>query len=135
MSGFALSIEDRDCFLKALKATKKPALEHRRMNALLLLDDGMAVAAVARVLYVDARTVEEYRRLYKTGGASGVSALGYKGNPFSVMTAEETAALKAHMAGQVYMTSQAVCDHILEECGHVYTPNAMTKLLKRIGCS
>ena len=32
-----------------MKATTKPALEHRRMNALLLLDDGMPAADVARV--------------------------------------------------------------------------------------
>ena len=61
MSGHVLRPEDRDYFLKALKATKKPALEHRRMNALLLLDDGVVPAVVARMLYLDERTIEEYR--------------------------------------------------------------------------
>jgi DNA-binding NarL/FixJ family response regulator len=87
MSGLVLKSEDRQAFLAALKATKKPALEHRRMNVLLLLDDGWDAARVAEALFLDVRTVEDYRRLYKTSGASGVGALGYKGHPFSQMTA------------------------------------------------
>lgn len=105
------------------------------MNGLLLLDDGVAPAIVARMLYLDERTVEEYRCLYETGGARGVSELGYKGNPFSTMSEEEIAVLKAHMAGKLFMTSQAVCAYAKTAFGHAYTPNAMTKLLKRIGFS
>ena len=44
MSGLILKREDREAFLVALKATKKPALEHRGMNALLVLDNGWEVA-------------------------------------------------------------------------------------------
>lgn len=105
------------------------------MNALLLLDDEIAPAVIARMLFLDERTVEEYRGLYETSGASGVSALGYKGNPFSTMSDEEIAALKAHMAGHLFMTSHAVCAHVKKIFNHDYTPNAMTKLLKRIGFS
>ncbi len=55
MSGSILSLEDRAAFLASLKATKKPALEHRRMNALLLLYDGWEVARVAEALFLDER--------------------------------------------------------------------------------
>ena len=135
MSGHVLRPEDRDYFLKALKATKKPALEHRRMNALLLLDDAWETARVAQALFLDERTIEEYRRLYEKSGASSLGAFGYKCNPFSRMKEEEIAILKAHMASLMYMTSQAVCDYVERSFGHAYTPNAMTKLLKRIGFS
>jgi transposase len=135
MSGLVLNSEDREAFLSALKATKKPALEHRRMNALLLLDDGWEVARVAEALFLDVRTVEEYRRLYKASGAFAIGTLGYKGHPFSQMAEPELFALKAHMAEQMYMTSQAVCAYVEKTFGRVYTPNAMTKLLKRLGFS
>jgi transposase len=135
MSGLILKREDREAFLVALKATKKPALEHRRMNVLLLLDDGWEMGRVAEALFLDVRTVEEYLRLYIASGASAVGALGYKGHPFSQMTKPELSALKAHMAEQMYMTSQAVCAYVEKTFGHVYTPNAMTKLLKRLGFS
>ena len=135
MSGLILKAEDRRVFLAALKSTKRPALEHRRMNALLLLDDAVAAGVVARMLFLDERTVAEYRQLYVTQGAAGVSALGYKGNPNSTMAAAEIEVLKARLRAQIFMTSKAVCAWVLETFGHAYTPNAMTKLLKRIGFS
>jgi hypothetical protein len=41
---------------------------HRRMNALLLLDDGWAAERVAEALFIDAETVRDHRRLYETSG-------------------------------------------------------------------
>ncbi len=135
MSGLILKAEDRRVFLAALKATKKPALEHRRMNALLLLDDGVAASVIARMLFLDERTVVEYRQLYAARGAAGVSALDYRGNPNSAMSAAGIEALRSRLKTQIFMTSQAVCAWVLEAFGLAYTPNAMTKLLKRIGFS
>lgn len=135
MAGMMLRPEDREHFLRLLKATKKPALEHRRMNALLLLDDGWSCLRVAGALFLDERTVDEYLRLYRTEGASGIGALRYKGNPSGLLNEAQIAALKAHMAGRMFMTSAAVCAHVKQEFDRVYTPNAMTKLLKRIGFS
>ena len=42
------------------------------MNALLLLDDGWAAERVAEVLFIDAETVREHRRLYLASGVAGV---------------------------------------------------------------
>jgi hypothetical protein len=53
-----------------------PEPVHRRMNALLLLDDGWATERIAEVLFIDAETGREHRRLYQTGGVSGVERLG-----------------------------------------------------------
>jgi transposase len=105
------------------------------MNVLLLLDDEWDVARVAKALFLGIRTGEEYRRLYKASGASGVGTLGYKGHPFSQMTAPELFALKAHMAKQMYLASEVVCGYVEKAFGHVYTPNAVTKLLNRTGFS
>jgi hypothetical protein len=124
MSGLVLKSEDRDAFLAAMKAMKKPALEHRRMNILLLLDDGIVPSVIARMLDLDERTVVEYRHLYETPGAAGIGRLGYKGCPDGLMRREETAALRVHMAEQMDITSQAVCDYVQKTFGHVNTPNA-----------
>ena len=45
------------------------------MNALLLLDDGWAAERVAEVLFIDAETVREHRRLYQASGVTGVERL------------------------------------------------------------
>ena len=52
-----------------------PSPVHRRMNALLLVDDGWTAERVAEVLFIDADTVREHRRLYQTAGVSGVERL------------------------------------------------------------
>ena len=112
-----MSPEDRAGIPAALKATKKPAIEHRRMNALLLLIDGWAEADVAEALFLDGRTIAEYRSLYEASGASGVSGLGYQGNPNRVMTSAEIEALTAHLSAQNFMTSKAVCVALLAQIG------------------
>jgi Homeodomain-like domain len=57
-----------------------PSPVHRRMNALLLLDDGWAAERVADVLFIDAETVREHRRLYQTAGVAGLELLNYEGS-------------------------------------------------------
>jgi hypothetical protein len=44
----------------------------RRANALVLLDDGMSCAAVAKVLLRDDDTVRTWYRLYKEGFLRGI---------------------------------------------------------------
>lgn len=99
------------------------------MNALLLLDDGMAMTDVARVLYLDVRTVEEYRRLYETEGTLGVGALGYKGNPRVALNQDQVRALKAHMTRHFFLTSQAVCDYVLKEFKRSPRPTSSIRLM------
>ena len=74
MSGSILTSEDRAHFLWKIRHLT-PSLVHRRMNALLLLDDGWAAERVADVLFIDAETVREHRRRYQVGGVAGVEQL------------------------------------------------------------
>jgi hypothetical protein len=73
--------EDREAFLAAVKATKKPALEHRRMDVLLLLDDGWDVARVAEALFLT------FKLSRNTGAFKGIGRfpcwhLGLQGRSF-----------------------------------------------------
>jgi hypothetical protein len=52
----------------------------RRANALVLLDDGMGYAAVAKVLLLDDDTVRTWRRLYEDDGIEGLAGFGYEGS-------------------------------------------------------
>jgi hypothetical protein len=49
-----------------------PSPVHRHMNALLLLDDGWTAECIAAVLFIDADTVRQHRRLYQTAGVTGI---------------------------------------------------------------
>lgn len=53
----------------------------RRANALLLLDDGMSFAAVAKVLFLDDDTIRTWHRLYLKDGIEGLAGFGYEAAP------------------------------------------------------
>jgi len=66
MAGSILDPTDRAHLLLMMRR-QTPSTVHRRMNALLLLllDDGWAAERVAEVLFIDAETVRDHRRLYE----------------------------------------------------------------------
>src|SRR5262245_66424935 len=51
----------------------------RRANALLLLDDGMSCAAIAKVLYLDDDTIRYWYQLSGEKGLNWLADFGYKG--------------------------------------------------------
>ena len=126
-----LSPEDRARFLRLMRR-QTPSPVHRRMNALLLLDDGWAAERVAEVLFIDVETVREHRRLYQASGVTGVERLKYEGAEPS-LNAEQLKALGAELDARLYMTAKAVCAFVERTFDVTYTPHAMAKLLKRLG--
>ena len=131
MRGVILTAADRTHLLRMMRR-HTPSPVHRRMNALLLLDDGWAVERVADALFIDAETVREHRRLYETAGVAGLERLNYEGSEPALSEAQ-LAALKAELDAHLYMRSKEVCDFVQRTFEVDYTPNAMTKLLKRLG--
>jgi transposase len=131
MSGVLLSTEDRAHFLRMMRQ-HTPSPVHRRMNALLLLDDGMTAECVADVLYIDAETVREHRRLYQASGVSGVGKLSYQGAEPS-LTPEQRSALGAELDSKLYRTAKEICAFVEAAFAVHYTTHAMAKLLKRLG--
>jgi len=51
----------------------------RRANALVLLDDGMTCAAVAKVLLLDQDTIRIWHQLYQRDGIEGLAGFGHEG--------------------------------------------------------
>lgn len=105
------------------------------MNALLLLDDGWSGGQVAQALYLDERTVAEYRAVYEAGGRGAVGALGYAGRKSDKLTAAQMAELKAHLRDRLHLTAAQACATVKTLFGVVYTTKAMVKVLKRLGFS
>lgn len=105
---------------------------HRRMNVLLLLDDGWAAERIAAALYIDAETVREHRKLYDSAGLRGLERLAYVGAE-PELTAEQRAKLTAELERRLYMTAKEVCAFVATEFAVNYTPNAMSKRLKQLG--
>ena len=131
MSGLILTAEDRAYFLRMMRRQLNSAV-HRRMNVLLLLDDGWEPRRIARALYIDEGTVAEHRRRYEVDGRAGMERLDYHGRA-CLMDETQQRALAAHVEARVPLTSKEVCAWVEQAFGLAYTPNAMTKLLKRLG--
>ena len=130
MAGSVLKAEDRAHLLRMMRR-QTSSLVHRRMNVVLLLDDGWTAERIAEALYIDAETVREHRALYERDGTAGLERLNYQGDE-PALTEEQCKALEAELDARLYMTSKAVCDWVRRTFGVDYTPNAMTKLLKRL---
>ena len=131
MAGDLLTPSDRAHFLATMRRQTNSAV-HRRMNAVLLLDDGWTAERVAEALFIEAETVREHRRLYAAAGRAGVERLAYAGHA-PVLTEAQGAELSAELSGRLYMTAKAVCGFMAERFGLRYTPHAMARLLGRMG--
>ena len=105
---------------------------HRRMNALLLLDDGWTAERVAEALFIDAETAREHLRRYMTQGRGGIERLGYVGHA-PVLSAAQAAELSSQLDARVHLTAKEVCDLVGAQFGLSYTPHAMSRLLGRLG--
>lgn len=131
MSGVILFPADRAHLLRRMRQHTNSAV-HRRMNVLLLLDDGWTAERIAEALYIDAETVREHRRRYEKDGVAGIERLSYQGGE-SDLTAEQRTTLKAELDRRVYLSAKQICGFVLERFGVSYTANAMSKLLGRLG--
>lgn len=131
MSGVILSPADRSHLLRRMRQQTNSAI-HRRMNVLLLLDDGWMAERIAEALYIDAETVREHRRRYEKDGLVGIERLSYQGGE-SDLTAEEWTALEAELDRRVYLSAKQICGVVLERFGVSYSANALSKLLGRLG--
>jgi transposase len=131
MSGSILTPEDRAHYLRKMRHLT-PSPVHRRMNALLLLDDGWAAERVAAVLFIDAETVREHRRLYQVAGVAGVEQLKFQGSD-PALSREQLKTLGAELDAALYASAKEICAFVQRNFAVSYTPHAMAKLLKRQG--
>lgn len=131
MSGDVLSPEDRAYFLKLMRRQTNSAV-HRRMNVLLLLDDGWSVQRVCEALFIDDETVRDHRRLYEKDGRSGVERLVHSGGT-GALRRDQMTTLATWIDETVPQTSREVCAFVKGRFNVAYTPNALSKLLKRLG--
>ena len=105
----------------------------RRANALVLLDDGMSCAAVAKVLFLDNDTIRTWRQLHQEDGIEGLAGFGHEGGVCR-LTSEQQDKLKAWFAETLPRTTRQVGAWIEQECGIDYqSRSGLIALLHRLG--
>src|SRR5919112_2981316 len=91
----------------------------RRANALVLLDDGMSCAAVAKVLLLDDDTIRTWHQLYEEEGIEGLASFGYEGSACRLSEVQQDR-LKAWITETLPRTTREVGAWIETECGIAY---------------
>lgn len=127
-----LSASDRRELLSCVKRQREDHGVARRANALLLLDDGMSCAQIARVLFLDDDTVRGWYKQYLAEGWEGVAYDGWKGGQ-SRMSGAEEAALCDWLEGRFCRSTVEIRAHIAAEFGLAYSHSGCVKLLARLG--
>ena len=105
----------------------------RRANALVLLDDGMNCAAVAKVLFLDDDTIRTWYQLYQQDGIEGLAGFGHEGG-ICRLTPEQMDKLKVWISEALPRTTRQVGAWIGRECGIDYqSRSGLIALLHRLG--
>ena len=105
----------------------------RRANALVLLDDGMSCASIARVLFLDDDTIRTWYLLYQEDGIEGLASFGHEGGACR-LTVEQQDKLKAWITETLPRSTRAVGAWIARECDVVYeSRSGLIALLHRLG--
>ena len=127
-----LSAEDRQ---RLLALVRRPSGAHgpaRRAHAIVLLDDGLSVPEVARILYVDDDTVYRWHRLWADGGMARLCEFGWKGSSPRLSVADE-AALVDVLKSRLFTSTAEVIALVEERFGVTFSRSGMVKLLNRLG--
>ena len=104
----------------------------RRVNAILLLDDGLSCAEVAKVLYLDDDTVRTWLKHYRAGGLDELTLFDWHGRPGHLSQAQE-AELSAHLGERLYRDTGEVAAHFKATYGVTYSHAGCIKLMHRLG--
>ena len=118
-----------------LALVRRPSGAHgpaRRAHAIVLLDDGMSVPEVARIMYVDDDTVYQWHRRWSEGGTVRLSEFGWKGSSSRLSRAEESE-LTQLLTERLYTTTAEIIALVETRFGIIYGRSGMIKLLARLG--
>jgi transposase len=105
----------------------------RRANGLVLLDEGMSCASIARVLFLDDDTIRTWYQLYQEDGIEGLASFNHEGGSCQ-LTVEQQDRLKAWITETLPRTTRHVGAWIAAEFGIEYqTRSGLIALLHRLG--
>ena len=105
----------------------------RRANALVLLDEGMSCASIARVLLLDDDTIRTWHRLYLEDGIEGLASFNHEGSSCR-LAVEQQDKLKAWITETLPRTTRQVGAWIAAEFGMEYqSRSGLIALLHRLG--
>lgn len=111
---------------------KQDSRIYKRLHAIILYDDGLTIAKIARLFYLDEETIRSYIEDFRDNGMPDIKIFRHKGKQPN-LGKEQLDELKLHLNGKIYLKSDDICHYVLSKYGVSYKPKGMAKLLKRLG--
>ena len=127
-----LTASDRLELLSCVKGQREDHGVARRANALLLLDDGMSCAQIAKVLFLDDDTVRSWHKQYLAEDWKAVAYDGWKGGQ-SRMTIAQEAALCEWLEERFCRSTSQIRAYMGAKFNIHYSHSGCIKLLARLG--
>src|SRR3954451_8618225 len=106
----------------------------RRLLTLLWLDQGRTETEVAQSLDVEARTIRNWVKLYRTGGLDALCTLKHKGDR-GELTPSQQQQLRDEIKTGRFRTVKQVREWIEQTFAVTYSDSGAQRLLQRLGCS
>ena len=104
----------------------------RRVNAILLLDDGWDYEQIAIALYISEGTVREWRKHFENGGLDELTTFDWQGGQSRLSQAEETE-LTVWLRENLCRDTKEVRAHIGNKYDQTYSHSGCIKLMHRLG--
>lgn len=105
-----------------------------RIRVILLIDEGRRHQDIAAFLFLDEKTIANWKKRYEEGGVEKLVNDHYMGR-ICLLTEDQIIKLSQKIAAEVYPTTCAVIAFVKKKFGIAYTVGGMTSLLHRIGFS
>jgi len=103
-----------------------------RIKAILLIADGFTYPQIEKILLLDERTLNRYKKIYKERGIDGLVENNYQGRQCK-LNEDQIKQLKEELEKNLYTTAEAICSYVLKEFHKRYTANGMVQTLRRLG--
>lgn len=126
-----LNDHEREIILDCMHK-KQDSRIYKRLHAIILYDDGFGIRKISSLFYLDEDTIRSYIESFRVDGIPDLKIFRYNGKP-SQLSKDQLTELKLHLSDKIYLTSDQVCNYVLQQYGVLYKPKGMAKLLKRLG--
>ena len=103
-----------------------------RIKAILLIADGFTYEQIEKILLLNERTLNRYKKIYKEQGIDGLVENNYQGRQCN-LTETDIEILKQELNTTLYTSAESVCNYVLKTFGVKYSAQGMVQLLRRLG--
>lgn len=131
--GQTLTKKQRNELLAELRIERERKFADR-IRVILLIDDGQKYTDIAKFLFLDVKTIQNWKRRYEEGGVEKLVNDHYMGR-VGLLNTEQINHLEKSLETKIFATTRRVITFVEKEFGIAYTVGGITSLLHRLGFS